>query len=422
MGIELVSDNKTNGDESAQLFFSTESAIVDYFNTINHALESFTQYENASHSIDFIKLRRFLLTTYNNLVDLDLDLKNTQVTDILKDLMSLSEIYDAFKQKSKQTKKAFYDLFLSRNDEFVQAQKRVESNKLSIDNHNSNIAIAEAAIAKLEYHIKKTPEASEYYRIIQQRMKKAKGIVVDEIHSKRSYEEENLKLIQFIEMIITENEESFAKKYTVQAAIFDQKITDLLNKTAYVFDISLWKYARDSKPIKAYFQQSYIKGELSSLTYLKYYLQSLNNKTFSAEQQELAALVPYLENLHRRRVLYYTAEIENAMRFKSVISSIDKYIDLETTMHYEKMVESLMKEIPHFIFIDQQISGLSALIKMLEKRGILQKTNVILVVENATESFLEQVKKIHIRYLLPTNVSPHLFTQTLTHILNEDPI
>jgi hypothetical protein len=406
--------------ESTQLFFTTESAIVDYFTTIDHSLESFPHYENVSNRIDFIKLHRFLFTTYNNLVDLDLELKKNHVTNILKDLISISTIYDSFAQKSKQIIKAFYDLFLSRNDEFVQAQNKVDTNKLSIAKHNSNITIAEAAIAKLEYHNNKTPEASPYHLIIQQKMKKAKGIIVDEIHAKRSHEEENIQLIQFIDMFINENEESFAKKYTIQAIIFDQKITDLLNKTAYVFDTMLWKYARDSKPIQVHFQKSHIKGQLSSLTYLRYYLQSLNNENFSAEQQELAALVPYLENLHRRRVLYYTTEIENAMRLKSVITSIDKYINLETTMHYEKMLESLTKEIPHFIFIDQQISELKVLIKILQTRGISKNTNIILVVENASESLMEQLKKIHIRYLLPTNVSPHIFTQTLSHILNED--
>jgi hypothetical protein len=57
---------------------------------------------------------------------------------------------------------------------------------------------------------------------------------------------------------------------------------------------------------------------------------------------------------------------------------------------------------------------------MLKTHGIIQNTNVILVVDNASENFMEKVKKIHIRYLLPTNVSPNVFTQTLTHILNED--
>lgn len=420
--IELVSDNRLDGksDETVRVFFTTESAIIDYFTTIDHSLESFPHYESIFNRIDFLKLRRFLFTTYNNLIDLDLELKKTHVTDIMKDLISISDIYDSFTQKSKQIKKAFYDLFLSRNDEFVEAQKKVDDNRLSIDKHNSNIAIAEAAIAKLEYHINKTPETSSYYPLIQQKMKKAKTIIVDEIHAKRSMEEENFRLIQFIEMIINENEESFAEKYTIQAMIFEQKITDLLNKTAYVFDNELWKYARDSKPIKVHFQQSHVKGQLSSLTYLKYYLQSLNIKNLSQEQQELVDLVPYLENLHRRKVLYFTAEIENAMRLKSVIMSIDKYIDLETTMDYDKMVESLMKEIPPFIFIDQQISELKTLIKMLKIRGTTQNTNIILVVDNASESLMEKVKKVHIRYLLPTNVSPHAFAHTLTHILNED--
>ena len=175
--IELVSDNRLDGksDETVQLFFTTESAIIDYFTTIDHSLESFPHYENVFHRIDFLKLRRFLFTTYNNLIDLDLELKKTHVTDILKDLISISDIYDSFTQKSKQIKKAFYDLFLSRNDEFVEAQKKVDDNRLSIDKHNSNIAIAEAAIAKLEYHINKTPETSSYYPLIQPKNEKSKN-------------------------------------------------------------------------------------------------------------------------------------------------------------------------------------------------------------------------------------------------------
>ncbi len=407
-------------EDSIDILMTTESVIHEYFSSINDVLQKFSHYNAVSRNIDYVKLRRFLMTTYNTLVDLDLDLKKTRIRDVLKDINDLSDVYDSFRQTSKQSKRAFYDLFLSRHDDFTKAQKQLESNKLAITKHNSNIQIAETSIEKLKNLEATTPPTSANYPIIQQRIKKGRSIASDEIHRKRELEEENKQLVQFIDMIINENEESFTQKYIPQAKIYNQKITDLLNKVAYTFDASLWKIARDSKPIKEHFRESTVKGKLSSLTYLKYYLQSLSNDKLSDDQRELTELVPYLETLHRRSLLYFSAEVENALRLKSIASSLDKYIEIETTLHYDKAVESVMKKIPDFIFIDHELSDLKLLLKTLRISGIIQNTNIVLVVENASASFLEQVKKINIRYLLPLQGSNHLYLETLTRILDED--
>jgi hypothetical protein len=425
--IVIINDSEINTTSSIVLeelpiviSISTESVINDYFATFDEVLQKFSQYETVSRSINFLKLRRFLFTTYNTLVELDLDLKKTEISTVLKNLNALSSIYDSFKLTSMYSKRAFHDLFLSRHDDFVNAQEKFESNKLSITKHSSNIFIAESAIEKLHNIESTTPITSANYMIIQQRIKKARSIASDEIHRKRELEEENQKLFQFTDMIINENEEGFTQKYIPKAKIYDQKITDLLNKIAYSFDASLWQQARNSKPIKDYFSESTIKGKLSSLTYLKYYLQSLNNDNLSEDQRELIELVPYLETLHHRSVLYFSAEVENALRLKSVMNTIDKHIEIETTLHYDKVIESVMKKIPDFIFIDSQLPDLKLLIKTLRVSGVIHNTNIVLVVENANANYLEQVKKIHIRYLLPTNSSNHIFAQLLTRILDEE--
>jgi hypothetical protein len=425
--IVIINDSEINTTSSIVLeelpiviSISTESVINDYFATFDEVLQKFSQYETVSRSINFLKLRRFLFTTYNTLVELDLDLKKTEISTVLKNLNALSSIYDSFKLTSMYSKRAFHDLFLSRHDDFVNAQEKFESNKLSITKHSSNIFIAESAIEKLHNIESTTPITSANYMIIQQRIKKARSIASDEIHRKRELEEENQKLFQFTDMIINENEEGFTQKYIPKAKIYDQKITDLLNKIAYSFDASLWQQARNSKPIKDYFSESTIKGKLSSLTYLKYYLQSLNNDNLSEDQRELIELVPYLETLHHRSVLYFSAEVENALRLKSVMNTIDKHIEIETTLHYDKVIESVMKKIPDFIFIDSQLPDLKLLIKTLRVSGVIHNTNIVLVVENANANYLEQVKKIHIRYLLPTNNSNHIFAQLLTRILDEE--
>ncbi|MFA6395568.1 MAG: hypothetical protein WCW84_06335, partial [Sulfurimonas sp.] len=60
------------------------------------------------------------------------------------------------------------------------------------------------------------------------------------------------------------------------------------------------------------------------------------------------------------------------------------------------------------------------LIKALKASGIIQKINVVLVVETMTETYLSHIKKHNIRYLLPTEVTSRIYSQTLTHILDEN--
>ncbi|MFA6143941.1 MAG: hypothetical protein WC691_03985 [Sulfuricurvum sp.] len=406
--------------KEAATAITTESVIDAYMCSINNNLQEFSDYENTTLSIDFLKMRRFLITTYNTLIDLDLELKQSIITDILKELNVVTTIYDSFQQKSKQIKRAFHDLFLNCHDDFVKAQYKLESNKLAIGKHSGNITKAEATIAKLTHIFEKTSPTSPNFILIQEKIKKVRTIATDEIHHKRTLEVANIGLIQFTEMIKNENEESFTVKYRTQAKIINQKIIALLNKMAFRFEASLWEKARQSKRIKNHFRESEVKGKLCSLTYLKYYLQSLDKEKLSQSHRELITLLPYIENLHRRFALYFSIEIDNAIRLKTVISSIDKYIDVESTFHYDKTIASIMKQVPDFIFIDQQHPDLRKLIKALKASGIIQKINVVLVVETMTETYLSHIKKHNIRYLLPTEVTSRIYSQTLTHILDEN--
>ncbi|MCK9373721.1 MAG: hypothetical protein M0P91_11020, partial [Sulfuricurvum sp.] len=366
-----------------------------------------------------LRWRRFLLTTYNTLVELDMDLRENHIEHILRDITSLSHLYDTFKQNSKQVRRAFQDLFLNRYDTFIQAQKKLEENKVTIAKHTNNMKIAEGTLLKLNEIMTKTPPSSENFPLLQSKIKKARTVASDAIHYKRILEDENLKLARLIEMIIQQNEKPFATEFIGRAKHFDHRIIALLNKVAYAFDASLWEKARHSQRINHYFKESTIKGKLSSLTYLKYYLKSLNIEKLSEEQRSLFSLIPYLESLHRRSLLYFSAEIENAMRFKTVVASIDKHLDVETTLSYEKAVESISKNLPNLIFIDQQLPELKILLKRLKIMGVIETIVLVLVVKQASETFLEQVKKIHINYLLPTEGSNLAFTHTLTRILEE---
>ena len=396
----------------------TEMVINNYFSAINRELEKFMHYSKAEHSIDFLKLRRFLLTTYNNLVEIDINIRKSDVTLAKNDLIYVSNIYDEFRQKAKHVKKAFYELFLNRSDEFVAAENKLENNKEMIQQCDTNITMTEAALENLERIAAQTPPASENYAVVTDKIRVAKAKVVDEIHHKRELEDENLQLIAFIEMIINENEDTFREKFTVQGKKFDEKITFLLNRLAYSFDQLLWETARKSKPIKDFFRRSQIKGQLSSITYLKYYLQSLNQEKLSEENKELFEIVDYLQSLRCQSLLYLSSDIDNVMRLKPVIAAVDKSIMTEMTMDVDKAFEFILKKTPDFIFVDFQ-GEFKKLMKKLNENRMLEGANIILVTERANDKLVELAKRMNIEHVLQTRVSALAFTQEVTRIIEE---
>lgn len=410
--------NSESTIHSEKEIISTEYVINSYFRTINAEVDGLAHYSSAEHAIDFGRLRRFLLTTYNNLLELDSTIRQSNVSTVKNDLTYLSGIYDEFRTRARYVKRAFHDLFLSKNKEFMEAQQKLETNKELIAQHETNIKLAQNALENLERLATQTPPTSEYYPVIARKRKAAKAKIVDEIHHKRELTEENAQLIGFIEMIINENEESFSGKFSVQARKFDEKITILINKLAYTFDTQLWQSARKSKPIKDYFRRSHIKGRLSSITYLKYYLQSLNQEKLSDENRELFEIVEYLQSLRKQTILYLSNDIDKVMRLKPAIASVDKTIRTEMTMDFDKAFDAIVTKDPSLIFVDFQ-GDFKKLVKKLHEHQMLEEANLVLVVEKSNDKIAELAQRMHIEHILQMQVSPLAFTHEVSRILEE---
>ena len=401
-------------DENVPKSFTTEDAIRGYFQQITKELIAFECYNKVEHQIDFLKLRRFLVTTYNNLQDLDLEINTSEITQLYKNLQALNTLYDNFKQRALHIKKAFDELFLSQNDEFVKVQKQFEENKGLIQYHERLIQITDREIKKLETLIKTVPESSEYYLPHIEKIKSAKAKSVDNVHYKRSLEEENYQLAQYIYMVINENEETFKVKFSLQASIFNQRIIILLNKIAYAFDVSLWKEAKHSKVITKYFEKLQIKGTISSLTYLKYYLQSLSLEKLTDEKRALFQLLPYLESLEQRSILYLSDDIDQSIRIRKILASITMKIDVTVVSDTKMAYKKLQEQTPDYIVVDFS-SNFKQLITLLRKLGIENECIVILLINQTDDVLDDRYKQIFIDYIIGTRVS----SKELLHKLSE---
>lgn len=395
-------DHSENIEENVVV--TTESVIQKYFLSVNSDVDKFNSYNGISHHIDFLKLRRFLLTTFNNLIEIDSNLKHSEVSIMKSDLILLSKIYDSFKLRSKHIKKAFYELFLNCHDEFNRAKNKVEANKITLSQYDLKITLADAEIAKLETLLTKTAPADHEFNAINLQYKKIRATLVDAIHLKREIEEESKRLNEYIEMIITENEESFKIKFLSEGEKFDKRILELLNKMAYSFDVVLWKKARESKHVREYFSNSNMNGKLSSLTYLKYFLQSLNSEKLSHENQKLFDLVPYLETLQFQTAIYLCEDFIIGHRIKNIVSTINKKIET-TSLIDEKIALQLMKrELPDYLLIDHQ-TNFKPLLQYLKMSGRIEQVTIVLFVKTVTDQAKEQANKIHINHLISSKIT-----------------
>lgn len=403
-------------EENLPSAVTTEEVIEGYFSTVESSIFQFSHYRDTLHEINFLKLRRFLLTTYNNLIEIDLLLNNTEISHLHRDLHRLSEIYDEFKQRSVYVKKAFHELFLSRHHEFSKYQKRFEENKEQVKRYEYNIQMADSAIQSLEKMGQTIPDNSEYYPTFMAKMKTARAKSVDAVHGKRSLEEENSLLAQYISMIINENEESFREKFSFQAKQYDHRITTLLNKLAYTFDVALWKNASRSPAIKRHFEKLNTKGTISSLTYLRYYLKSLSSEKLTEENQALFKLLPYLESLERHSILYLSNDVDLSLQIRKVLSSINIKIDLKIIQNPTEVAVELKKNLPKYIFFEYG-SNMKNLLKILRALGLDKEIILVMLVDRVHEGINEQLKQIHIDHVIGTRILAPLLKEKFMEIL-----
>ncbi|ADR34189.1 hypothetical protein Sulku_1527 [Sulfuricurvum kujiense DSM 16994] len=417
---EEFSDTKKkadNSDETLPEVITTEEAIQGYFQDLRTRVSQFSDYQNERHEIDFLLLRRFLMTAYNNLVEIDMSLTDTPVFPIRNDVLKLSQIYDQFKFRALHVKRAFFELFLDNHDVFLKYQKRRDENKESIATYDIMIRTTDASLEQVESEMKNVSIESEEYAPLMKQLKVLRAKSVDSVHNKRRLEDENIQLTLYLDMIINENEESFTKKFSSMAAVFEQEITTLLNKAAYLLDFSLWKNARKSNMISKYFSELPIQGEISSQTYLRYYLQTLNEEKLTDEHRTLIKLLPYLESLKKISVLYLSSDAESSKRLTGIFASLSVKIELQCTSDVLNAINLIKKNLPKYIFVDYQ-SDFKTLIKVLKNFPNYDEVTVILLVDGPNDINDERLQQGSINHIIGTRISKQSLVDKFEDIFN----
>ena len=286
-------------DEHKGSTYSVSETLQNYFNPVELIIGKPPEVVNTKEQLDYFLSKRFLITAYNNLKGIDSSLHNQKdVKEVSRLLEELSKAYHAVTDKIDVPHLAFEMIFLRAQPEYIQFINDKERCLDSITILSKLVNSLFLEIQKKEAELKRVTNKKIKIEL-ENKLKKLRGRYVDAIHEKANLTEE-LTEMQDIKVLYTKVYfQPFNYELSLLKIQYKKIISNILNYKAYELDKLIWKHASKSKSVYGYFHNAGIKGNYSTVTYLRYYLKTLDKDKIKEEQEELFKFLDYLEKVQK---------------------------------------------------------------------------------------------------------------------------
>lgn len=404
------------------LTLSLRACVDEYFKDISYHINEYEAYFEEYEELDYILMRRFLNTAYNNLSDMDSTFMDEELLGLRSDLNALDKIYTKLVRKDSIAAIAFENIFLDKQIVYKTNRKRMQSN-------SSEVFTLESSAKSLEQYIKDEEKIIENATLTKdsiaqkkEELKRHKTYYVDTLHKLANLKVENSKLKESLENFEKKYKEEFIFLFEEESKKKYAFIKRQLNGYAYVFDQKLWEKAEKSNAILSFFKKAHIEDEFSSKTFLKYFIKSLDETKMSSELKKLQELLWYLESRAKIRILLVEESVKERDGLKHIIRSLDKEFSVESTdkprsVYYRKDLKDL-----DLIFVDYAINNPEVLefLDMLNTRVKQTKSNAIIYVmsKQFSKEALIALKKRDIQNILALNVDTNDLKKNLKNIID----
>ena len=415
--IDILEDNdailEKERPESITNTLTLSNAITNYFNIIRANIESRNAYKKVDGRLEYLLVRRFIWTTYNNLTDIDIEIATPKIRSLKDDLIKMSSVYDDFIRKTKYPKLAYAEVFLSAQAEYmtikVGTEKIIEKlNRLRLDEKKLG-GIKEVKKQELEDNIH-----SSHFTALEGEMKSLNGTYVDVVHMMAELDERYKADLKLLNEFEKEYREDFYKLFAIEEKKYRYDLVDILNAQAYIFDIQLWHRAKRSKAVKAHFRKSSISGELNTKTYLKYYLSTQDAHKASGDTKKLFELYEYLISVHKDYILIMVASSQDALDYEASIKSIDKEYDSKAFVDEIQAIKWAMKNSVKLLVVEEQLAKVRVeKFLSLYSKNVLSTPKIILIGEKP-KSTLSSISK-----LLSAGTSSRVIAQSVKSVMDE---
>ncbi|MBU1658089.1 hypothetical protein KKG72_03440 [bacterium] len=405
---------KEQRPENITITLNISSAVSHYFDIIKNHINKRISYKKVNGRLDYILVRRFLWTTFNNLSEIDLHIITPKIKMLTDDLKVMSSVYKNFTIKIKHPTLAYQEVFLSCQAEYVHlrsgAEKTIEKlNRLkSNEEHIGEIL----KVKKKELNVHEDPSQ---FNTLNEELKSINGAYVDVVHMMAELDENYKYTMQLLSKFEQEYREDFYKIFHVQAQKHHKDLIEILNAQAYLIDAILWQEAKKSKHVMEHFKKASIVGEFNTKTYLKYYLDTLDSKKTTQADKNLFVLYDYLSCVYKEYILVIVSCAQDAMEHEASIKNIDKSYNVKSFIDEKSALKWAMKNSVKVLIIEDKLQKMNAEIFLnVYHKHILLKPKIILVGDKHNTN----LDAYSISKLLLSSVSSRVIAENVKSLLS----
>ena len=404
------SEESESRPDSITISINISTAVNNYFNNIKDHIEHRKNYKKVDGELDYLLIKRFLFTTYNNLSDIDLHIITPKIKMLYEDLKVMSNLYNDFIEKTKYPNLAYQEVFLSCQAEYMKikngAEQTIERLKRLRGDEEQLDGILKIKKEEFDEDIQ-----SIEFDALQYELKSLSGAYVDVVHMMAELDERYKSDLKLLSTFEDEYKTDFGEIFDVEALFYKKDLIEILNTQAHILDSQLWHQAKKSKAVKAHFKDSSISAELNTKTYLKYYLDSLDSDKATSETKKLFSLYEYLLSVQKDSIMIVVSSSQDAMEYESSIKNmktthdVKSFIDEKSAIKWAKknsvkilVVEDKLQtvNVGKFLHVYKKYVSLTPKIILLGKKPNINSYSIsVLLTDNAsTKVVTNSIKSI----------------------------
>jgi hypothetical protein len=389
--------------------------------------EFFNHYERMTHEhkkyvshkkLDYFKMKRFLFTAYNNLLDIDHSFFDDSLAELKNSMLTFDEMYKDFKTKTKFPHLSFEYVFLDQQEHFEELNKRFKHNHSQIGILKSSCATYDAEVKKLEAYIKKIDKKDAKHAAAQEKLKKYKGGYVDSVHRLRNLRDENAILYDKLDAFKKQYEEEFKEEFAKVVGLAEKDLVEILDSYAHKFDKMMWQEAAESKAIYEYFENVGIIDDFSSKTFLKYYLNTLDNEKLNKANQELKELLIFMESQIDLSIVLYEEDQEMMQRMYQIVSNINDNYYVYKINEQKTLVNTLISKDVDILFLGRgkDFNSLLRLFQRMESgfKHEIENISYCLLDESFSSAEIMEARKHNITTFIKTSAPDGVVQDKIT--------
>lgn len=412
--------------DDIEMSASIDSCVNDYFSDAETLIASYTDtIDSDDKEMEFLKMKRFLFTAYNNLTELDSQFADQKLIKLQRELLGLQKQYELFAHKIKYPIEYAYEkVFLSKQTTYQKGIQSLEYLRSQVQTFSTREKPLLEKIREKEQQLAAMgkDKKSKAYINSERVLKSLRKRYVDLLTYVSRLRDNAKKLSENLDEFKREHHGTFIDQYEPTSRSLDSRIQQILNKKAYEFDGVLWERAKKCKAIRQFFMDSGIEGTYSSKTFLKYYINSLDESKMSQEHKSLLELLKYLETIGSKTVLIVRSNIDQAMRCKFLIESIDKEIRVITSYDPADTFRTCARNSPDIVMLDMNLRTMTAseYIPRFRKQCLQEGDKdplLCLFLSDTSERTIKEAIKMGVKSVVKPNLTDEEFTDFLRGIL-----